>query len=399
MYKSEAFSKVAEIEKRTFEEFCQESNSISLLNGLSGVPFFYWNLYNINKDDSLLDKMSFVIDKVLTQVNESKVLNYCDGIAGVGYMLNYFIEQEILDEDIEGYLHDLDQLLLPVAEELINTGNTDFLHGGIGISYYLLQRSLKDASLRKAVAPLCNDLLVTMKREANMDTNTQASLYDGVKVKHLNLGMAHGLISNLFLLSKFYDLFPDKKQLLDVVNSVLTVLDQYAANEGDDTPLSVYPSIVNESGNGRYDVPLGWCYGDSITALGIHSMARKTDNAAVLQKSNAIALRTLSRNSPETAFTNDACVCHGAASNAMIYLKWYKQSEQPQYLQGYQNWIGHTLKAGHHTDGIAGYKRYYGDSERPVFGMLDGVLGIGLVLMDYLSDGHNPNWSSMLLID
>jgi lantibiotic modifying enzyme len=397
-YKEMAHEKIAEIERKVFAEFCLQESSVSLLNGLSGVPFFYWNLYGLYKNEAFLQKMEFVIDKVLENANDpSNGLNYCDGLAGVGYMLNFFKNQEILDNDIETYLTELDDLLIPVVDQLIDEGFLDFLHGALGILNYLLQRTGTNQLIKARVQNACEKLAEKIKTEVSMGTTSSASLYDGVTVKHLNLGMAHGLVSNIFFLSKHYECFPQKQLVHEALTQIWKEFDAWERT--DENTISIYPSIVNESGNGSYNVPLGWCYGDSITSLGLAKMADTIISPQLMQKATEVALLTIKRDTPETAFINDACLCHGTTSNAQVYKRWFELTGDMRYRKAYENWIRHTLFMGKHEDGIGGYKRYYGDGSRNEYGILNGAVGIGLVLIDFLADNRDSNWDQLLLMN
>ncbi len=397
-YRKLAYEKIIEIEEKTFTEFCLKQSSISLLNGLSGVPFFYWNLYNLYKSESYLQKMEFVIDKVLENANDpSNKLNYCDGLAGVGYMLNFFKNQEVLDNEIESYLTELDDLLIPVVNQQIDEGYLDFLHGALGILNYLLRRTASNRLIRERVKDTCEKLIEKMKTEVSMGTTSGASIYDGVAVKHLNLGMAHGLVSNIFFLSKYYEHFPEKQLVNEVLMLIWNEFNTYES--ADINSISVYPSIVNESGNSHHSVPLGWCYGDSIIALGLAKMSDAYKSPQLMQKATEVANLTLKRNTPETAFINDACLCHGTCSNAQIYKRWYELTGDRLYREAYENWIMHTISMGNHIDGIGGYKRYYGDGSRNEYGILNGAMGIGLVLIDFLADNRSSNWDELLLMN
>ncbi|HAI36832.1 MAG TPA: hypothetical protein DCM40_01150 [Maribacter sp.] len=57
------------------------------------------------------------------------------------------------------------------------------------------------------------------------------------------------------------------------------------------------------------------------------------------------------------------------------------------------------LKKSVHHDGFAGYKQWNGLENKwvPKLSLLEGVAGIGLVLVDYLSE-KDKNWDQCILI-
>jgi lantibiotic biosynthesis protein len=396
-YKQISYSKILEIEKRTFSEFCQEQTSISLLNGLSGISFFYYNLYLLNKDENVFSRMEYIIDRVLENANNStNTLTYCDGLAGMGFMLNYFKTKEIISDDIESYLCDLDEIMMGISTDRIEEGFLDFLHGAIGILHYLFQRTHSNDLVKSFIKNISAPLFNKIKVEVNMGTTTNASFYDGVEVKHMNLGMAHGLISILFFISKYYNYFPDKQEVQEAAQLILEVFEKNECPNSQS--ISKYPSIVNEHGHNLYNTPLGWCYGDSITALAMGRFAKANSSISLLQKANNVARYTLKRNTPATAFVHDGCLCHGTTSNVQIYKRWYQLTGDADYKKAYENWIIQTISMGKEPDGIGGYKRYYGEGSQNEFGILNGATGVGLVLLDFIS-GKDSDWDELLLLN
>jgi lantibiotic biosynthesis protein len=396
-YKKIAYGKVMDIEKRTFSEFCQEQNSISLLNGLSGMPFFYWNLYQLNKEEEALSRMGYIIDKVLEHAgNPANVLTYCDGLAGMGYMLNYFKAKEIIDDDIEGILCELDEILMEEGRVKVEEGYLDFLHGALGILHYLFQRAITNEPVKKYAEEMGQLLLGKIKSEVSLGSTTNASIYDGVEIKHLNLGMAHGLVSVLAFLAKYYNSFSLNQDVKDVAGLILNVFEKYECTDGQS--VSIYPSIVSDHGQSIYNVPLGWCYGDSVTALAMARYANAISCDHLLHQANHIAHFTLKRDTLAAAHVFDGCLCHGATSNVQIYRNLYQATGDARYLKAYENWIVHTINIGNEPDGIGGYKRFYGDGSRNMYGILDGAAGVGLVLMDFIS-GSYTDWDQLLLLN
>lgn len=62
-------------------------------------------------------------------------------------------------------------------------------------------------------------------------------------------------------------------------------------------------------------------------------------------------------------------------------------------------WIGRTLSMAKFEDGLAGYKTWQGAERgfRNEYGLLEGIAGIRLVLLAYLSN-EEPTWDECLLL-
>lgn len=398
--REQSLIKIKEIDNRIFEDFCQSTDSISLLNGLSGIPFFYLKLYSEKKEKKYLKKISFVIDKVIANVNNpGNSYGYANGLAGTGLMLNYFLVNGLIDDSVNSYLNDLDEELIRICEELLVSGNLDFLHGAVGLLYYLNQR-LTNSKNSEQIMKLYELFLDSVKKEIDLKTNSQASFFDGVKVKHLNFGMAHGITSYLYLLTEIFNVYPNSRKLTDVLNSIIDIFSE-SQNKNVDGSLGLasLPSIINENEIVRYDVPLGWCYGDGISSFAIFKAGKLLDSSIIKDNALVISKKSLLRNTTVSANVFDASMCHGTSSNAVIYKNWHQVTLDKSFKDAYENWIDLTLKIGNLDDGVAGYKRYYGNGSRINYGILDGAAGIGLVLADFVY-GSTPElkWEKMLMI-
>ena len=62
-------------------------------------------------------------------------------------------------------------------------------------------------------------------------------------------------------------------------------------------------------------------------------------------------------------------------------------------------WINQTLCMARFEDGLAGYKTWQGDKRgfQNEYGLLEGIAGIGLALLSFLSD-EDPTWDECLLL-
>ncbi|MDP2060286.1 MAG: lanthionine synthetase LanC family protein, partial [Flavobacteriaceae bacterium] len=120
-------------------------------------------------------------------------------------------------------------------------------------------------------------------------------------------------------------------------------------------------------------------------------------------KALALARRNLSRNTydkmfPVTLF--DEAFCHGLASVAYLHKKWYKITGDEKFYNLYEFLIKDIVERGDKIDGLAGYKKIINRNETiNSIGLLDGVVGIGIVLIDYLLGDNNTGWDSFFLLD
>ena len=96
----------------------------------------------------------------------------------------------------------------------------------------------------------------------------------------------------------------------------------------------------------------------------------------------------------------DAGICHGAAGIALVFNILYQEAGLTQYREAAAHWLDVCLNMSYHRDGIAGYREwrlpeYGGWKNTP--GLLNGVAGIGLSLLSFVSD-QEPSWAGSLLL-
>ncbi len=95
----------------------------------------------------------------------------------------------------------------------------------------------------------------------------------------------------------------------------------------------------------------------------------------------------------------DAGVCHGSFGNAQIFNHIYKETDDPVFKKATKYWVDLGLKMPVHEDGNAGYKQWNGIKKEweSKTSVLEGVSGIGLVIINYISD-LNSSWDECFMI-
>ncbi len=402
--------KVTEIEARTFNEYCQDERSIGILGGLGGIPLFYLALYEKFQKEEYLKKLEYVLDKVLDSINQDNWgQSFCNGLSGTGFMINFLRQKEYLDDDIEPLLQDFDEIILTVSRNTIQRDKDyDYLHGSLGMIYYLLERVNKNTSLRKPVEELCEAVIELVRKELQGHETSMAAVHDGHSVRHLNMGMAHGLLSVLIIISRYYKFSGNSSQnAFSLIRQILNTYATYRARNAES--ISLYPTIVSDSFSEiiindpfvKFDTPLGWCYGDGCISLSFLEVSKVMNDHSIYKNARYAIDYTLNRTSPQQASIKDACLCHGTAMLAHIYKRWYNHTGEKVFFNAYTNWIHETIRIGDNNDGIGGYKRFYGeDGYKNVFPLLDGSCGTALVLLDYLAeDKYTIDWDRLFLLN
>lgn len=93
----------------------------------------------------------------------------------------------------------------------------------------------------------------------------------------------------------------------------------------------------------------------------------------------------------------DVCLCHGTAGIAMMFAHMYRETSDVLFKNTRDYWIDRTLGMARHPDGPAGYKQFTMRKEDELvkwedsYPLLEGVAGIGLMLLSVLDAGAEKN--------
>ncbi len=410
--------KLSEIEKEIDQNWNRKPyvSDLSLLTGISGVPIFYYVLYKYNKQPKYLEKIEEVINVIFEKLNNSSEnipKTYCLGLAGIGYMLNFLEESgEIKNIDFADALEVIDEILIDTVNYFLSyidhiddeskMEHIDFLHGVSGIAHYFLARN-KNKIYYEKITLLFEKLseIIEWDYQKALEVKDIKEIKDGLH--KTNIGLAHGHISFILLFSKFLENFPDNDKIRNALKtSVKTVL--LFKNDSKDG-FCLFPSIAVNKKTAFYNIHLGWCYGDQSVSYGLHKAGITLGDHNLVETSKQIALSTLKRDTLELALLNDescdAGFCHGTVCVAHYHKKWYSITKDHRFLELYKKFTQDTLLIANKKDGLAGYMKKNGTGGfESALGLLDGIAGIGICLIDSLLDENTVlKWDSIFLID
>jgi hypothetical protein len=388
----------------------EDNNDISLCNGIGALPIFYYLQFRLTNNKEYVEKIHSLITKIIEIINENEVpLSYCNGLVGVAHVFNYIRKQDVLNHEA---LIDIEDALLTIDESVVDyyisqtktIDDVDFLHGSFGAAFYLIERlpDNPDIVFKNKIIQLfeilSNIVLGDIKK-----TNSVSNIVDCNEHTHkTNCGLAHGHISYMIIFSKFLEKIPENILVNEVLQKSVECLLQF--ENSNDRGLSQFPGIAVNKLTANYSTTLGWCYGDQTISLGLHIVSGVLKDEKIKEQALSLAYRNLGRNTFDTIFSSpdkyDACFCHGLSSVAYIHKKWYSISKDDNFYKEYEKLILDVLSFGDNKNGIAGYQKYLGDGTyMDSIGLLDGAIGIGIVLIDYLLEFDDCGWDNFFLLD
>lgn len=393
-------SKQLEIVDKIYMELmsCRLSGNIGLHSGTSGIALFlsYYDYIILNRKE-ISTRVFDILEFNIQWINSGKKIHtLCRGLSGFGWVCEHLRKMKMLgNEDIE-FLDDLDFVLCKQMLYDIKHENYDFLHGAIGVGTYFLSRFDKNEESIGYVEELLTELEKNGIECENNAIKWISVLNFETGEKGYNISMSHGMSSIIAFLIRLYQLNFETERVEKLLSGAITyILEQITYKEGG---YSYFPMYSKENSSGFFYSRLAWCYGD----LGI---AYVLWHAAILMNNKELenmALKILYFNSNRVDLQSngiyDASLCHGTAGVAQIFWNLYLNTNINKFGEITDYWIEQTLQMAKYPDGLAGFKFYQTDGEFVnSVSMLDGIAGIGLVLLSQLTE-KKLTWDESLML-
>ena len=375
-----------------------ETRNIGLMGGKIGVALFFFYYAKYKADDSMAEYAVELISEVFDEINNDFTLHtYAAGIAGIGWSIELLAKNGFLEIDSEETLSGLDNYLYKaMMYEINNSGHYDFLHGAIGIGTYFLSR-VSNPESRKYVEELIDKLEEKSQKDDDGARKWLSILTIETNDKGYNLSLSHGISSIIIFLSKAIQMGIATEKATPLLNDSIRFLLKHRSTQPDAT--SFFPSWVKDDVVDKWS-RLAWCYGDLGNALALLQAGRILGNKEWEQLAIQVFTLAAGRRDLKQNMVVDAGLCHGAAGIMHVFNRAYQETHIELFKETTLYWAQNLLEMAVHEGGYAGYKawhteKYGGWKCEP--GLLEGITGIGLALIQLISD-NDSTWDSSLYI-
>lgn len=392
---------IRDLAQLSFQEYPNIEN-VGVLNGQSGTALFQFYCAKHFDEDHFADNGVEIISSCIEKINSGyHQSTFCRGIAGFGWTLHHLDENEFTEIDLDELLSPLDEYLFSQMQLELEEGNFDFLHGGMGIGFYFLKRYLSTSQeyLKENYRSYLLKMVRGLDRLAehhNGMTTWESILNRRTGSKGINIGLSHGMSSIVFVLCHLHRqniaVEACKKMISGAINFISSL--ESATNN----TLSKFPSWFEKDKPIEYNSRLAWCYGDLGVAMAFENTGHLFQNNELLLKANEIYGKCQPRWSPRQSLVLDAGYCHGSFGNAHIFNKLWHRTKNEEFRKAADHWIMDGIKkhTGHHEEPFKQYRQGE-DIWEFELSLLEGITGIGLVLIDYLSESEN-RWGECLML-
>jgi lantibiotic modifying enzyme len=384
--KKDVISKIDEIAKNLYK-FQYKPSSVGALVGSPGIALFMYYYWLWSERDIFYEKSLEILSSCIDYCTRKKVINtFCDGISGLGWCLKLLSKKDIVEGNVNEIIENINPELYSEMMYMINNGQYDFLHKALGIGLYY-----KDIS-----GNYVSDLILGLERSAVKTENGVYwySTYENNNIstdRAINLSMSHGLASIISFLCKLSNQNDNARYLL--YDAVRFMLSQQQDNK---IYISYFPSIICETIKHSSN-RLAWCYGDLGIAVSLWYASCVLDNEKYHELALDVFVACCDRRNIKKELVFDAGICHGSSGIAHIFNRMYQHTGNIRLKDAAIFWINDCLRKASFDDGLAGYKVWRTDGWITQGGILEGIAGIGLVLLSAVSD-IEPDWDECLLL-
>jgi len=386
--------KIRAIAHSVYADRNNTSKGSGLLGGYAGAALFFAYL-TIACPEGPYEAITLeYLEKMSDALADRQLPHHLsNGIAGIAFVFQHLRNIGLLNSSEDIGLGALDESIINGAEQDFTTGNWDPLHGLVGLGIYFLER-YKETGEHKNLERIVDQLhaLAITGKGGKVWVTPGLRHYSG---DNYNFGMAHGMPGLLSFLAGVYPLGIRRRMIEELIPSCCTFLSDHYQEEGKfyGFPASIELKPESRALPSRH----GWCYGDLGMAMALIHCGKALSRKDWVLLGARIALKTT--HIPfEAARCDDASFCHGAIGLVHQYNRLYRSTQETRLKVAADKWL--TLMNEHYysPDSYPGgyackqYDKATGSYRNlPCYGLLEGISGIGLVLLS--CDGSiQPDW-------
>ncbi len=367
------------------------SKGIGLLSGSSGIALFLFYYSRFYDDKFFEEKAMDILESTVEQITANEIHTFCNGISGFCWSIHHLLKHKFLHEENSELIEPFDNYLCRNIIAELSVGNIDFLHGAVGTANYLLKR-IENNKVRDTISEILNQL---NQQKICLDKSSCWKYIRDYETneKIINISLSHGLSGTCIFLSNAYKAGINQALTKELSESSI----EFLLNQEITTPdrHSMFPTFaLNNDSMVDLWSRLGWCYGDLGVAFAIWHYSQTFNDKTLENKAIEIFLHSAQRRNLKKNSISDAGICHGTAGLALIFRRIYLNTKMEIFKSTSEYWLKKTLRISVQENGFTGFTDSEGNFNP---NLLEGIAGIGLVLLSFATDTE-PIWDECLLL-
>ncbi|MDY8049385.1 lanthionine synthetase C family protein [Paenibacillus polymyxa] len=395
-------------------------NDISLATGFPAISILYGRLSTVLKDERLKEYAhSYLLSTRESLKKSGASLSLWEGLSGVGFAAYLLSDNGI---KYRRFINQINTLILRHgsadllnAKSRLESGTSindyDVISGWSGIGRYLLLfsdipeiRELLIGVLEYLVF-LSKDRIINDKQEVpNWYISNKYLLShekDDYPFGYFNMGLAHGVPGPLALLSIALLQNIKVPGQIEAIQRYCDWITKWKLEQTDriQWPLIIsYEEFTNDQLYAKKHRD-AWCYGSAGVARSLFLAGRSIGDRS-LEVLAVNAFKSIYKRSIEEWNIYSPTVCHGYSGLLKITYHMYRDTHDPELQENYQSLLRTVVKM-FDEESAFGFYDLYRDSNSTknlnYVGLLDGVSGIAMTLLDSLYPDEK-DWGASLLI-
>ncbi|MBC6112439.1 hypothetical protein ACFOG5_09955 [Pedobacter fastidiosus] len=147
------------------EDYITELNSLGLLDGKMGICIATFLMAVERSDEVLKEKAQDLLNHIAEQIADIESLNYADGLAGIGYGIEWLSQNNYIDINSDEVLSDIDDELYK-AVVYTRSANATLAEGILGKALFFYKRlQAKNPNVNRYTTICLNECLVLLSDE------------------------------------------------------------------------------------------------------------------------------------------------------------------------------------------------------------------------------------------
>ncbi len=363
-------------------------NKIGLLGGNLGS--LLCNYYIKEESEEYITKQLEICLDIIP--DKQTALSFCNGLAGVSWLFNFFNKKDIIDVDMDNMFGKTDEYLHKYMIQQVKTGNFDFLHGAVGIGIYFIDR-LANKKIEGYIFDLIDGLFAISIQEKDGSFKIISVVNHETGEKGYNLSLSHGFSSIIVFLSKAIDQNINIEKSNVLLNGSVKYLLKNKLSTTNNFH-SVFPSVIAD-GIPLNSSRLAWCYGDLGIGIALYQAGVITKKIEWEEFALDVLYKCTKRRNLKQNSVVDAGLCHGTAGIGQIFHRMYRNTDDAVFKDAAQYWFDKTRKFEKSEQGYKAWQGKLGWVNET--NLLEGATGIKLALHCW-ENNIDPDWDSCLLL-
>lgn len=128
-------------------------DNLGLMHGKIGIAIYFFHLARETKNEIYEDYASELIDEIYDEISDTTPLDFENGLAGIGWGIEYLVQSGFIEADTDEVLEDFDKRLQPSRNQFQSIG---ILKGLTGLGAYYLKRIQNPAASDEKIPTLVN---------------------------------------------------------------------------------------------------------------------------------------------------------------------------------------------------------------------------------------------------